>query len=56
MVEAHLLDFVGDLYDRTVNLAFLARLREERKFADVSALRRQIAEDLELARKRLQAR
>ena len=56
VVEAHLLDFVGDLYDRTVNLAFLARLREERKFADVSALRRQIAEDLELARKRLQAR
>jgi len=53
VVEAHLLDFAGNLYDRPVSLAFLGRLREERKFADVETLRRQIAEDVDSARKRL---
>jgi riboflavin kinase/FMN adenylyltransferase len=53
VVEAHLLDFAGTLYDRPVRLAFLARLREERKFPDVEALRRQISQDVEAARKRL---
>ena len=31
-VEAHVLDFDGDLYGRRVRLAFLARLRDERRF------------------------
>src|SRR5213593_4179306 len=53
VVEAHLLDFTGSLYDWSVRLAFLGRLREERKFSGVDALRRQIAEDVETARKRL---
>jgi len=53
VVEAHLLDFTGSLYDQSVRLAFLGRLREERKFSGVDALRRQIAEDVEMARKRL---
>src|SRR3989475_6415777 len=53
VIEAHLLDFTGNLYDRSVRLAFLARLREERKFASVEALRLQIAEDVNTARKRL---
>jgi riboflavin kinase/FMN adenylyltransferase len=53
VVEAHLLDFTGSLYDSSVRLAFLGRLREERKFSGVDALRRQIAEDVETARKRL---
>lgn len=49
-VEAHLLDFSGDLYGRRLRLVFLRRLREERKFADVEALRRQIALDVDVAR------
>lgn len=53
VIEAHLLDFSGDLYDRTVRLTLLARLRDERRFADVEALRRQITEDAHTARKRL---
>jgi riboflavin kinase/FMN adenylyltransferase len=49
-VEAHLLDFSGDLYGRQVRLAFVRRLREERKFPDVAALREQIARDVAAAR------
>ncbi len=49
-VEAHVLDFTGDLYDERVTLTFLRRLREERKFPSVDALRQQIALDVAAAR------
>lgn len=54
-VEAHLLDFSGDLYGRRVHLDFVARLREEKKFAGIDALRAQIAEDVAAARRALVA-
>src|SRR6185436_12686840 len=40
-VEAFLLDFSGDLYDRALTLQFYDRVRGEQKFADVEALKRQ---------------
>src|SRR2546422_2014588 len=49
-IEAHLLDFVGDIYNERVVLTFLQRLREERKFPSVDALREQIALDVAAAR------
>jgi riboflavin kinase/FMN adenylyltransferase len=49
-VEAHVLDFTGDLYDERVTLTFIRRLREERKFPNVDALRQQIALDVDAAR------
>jgi riboflavin kinase/FMN adenylyltransferase len=49
-VEAHVLDFAADLYGRPLRLAFLQRLREERAFEGVDALRAQIALDLDHAR------
>lgn len=52
-VEAHLLDFAGDLYGQTFCLTFVARVREERRFPSVEALRAQIAQDAETARRRL---
>lgn len=52
-VEAHLLDFTGDLYGQSIRLLFDARLRDERKFPSVDALREQIARDVEQARARL---
>ncbi len=44
-VETHLLDYSGDLYGREVRLGFVLRLRDERKFDDVDALRAQIEAD-----------
>ena len=49
-VEAHVLDFTGNLYDERVTLTFVRRLREERKFPSVDALREQIALDVAAAR------
>jgi riboflavin kinase/FMN adenylyltransferase len=51
-VEAHLLDFSGDLYGRRVRLEFLERLREEMRFSSVEALKAQVARDIESARGR----
>jgi len=53
-VEAHLLDFEGDLYGRSLRVEFAARLREERKFPDASALARQIGQDIAAARRVLE--
>ena len=49
-VEAHLLDFAGDLYGQVLELQFLARLREERQFASLAELQGQIPRDLAAAR------
>lgn len=54
-VEVHILDFSGDLYGRGIELAFLSRLREERKFEGVPGLVAQIHEDVKVARQRLKA-
>jgi len=51
--EAHLLDFDGDLYGRRVELSFECRLRAERRFPSVDALKEQIRRDVEEARRRL---
>jgi len=50
-VEAHLLDFQGDLYGEELELTLLAKLRGERRFASLEALRRQIALDVARARR-----
>jgi riboflavin kinase/FMN adenylyltransferase len=53
LAEAHVIDWSGDLYGRRVELAFLHHLRDERRFPDVEALRRQIEADRDAARQRL---
>jgi riboflavin kinase/FMN adenylyltransferase len=50
VVEAHLLDFTGDLYGQTLQLEFAARLRPEQKFPGVEALLAQIRQDIVQAR------
>jgi len=50
-IEAHLLDFNGDLYDRELAIHFLHRLRDERKFESVHDLQNQIALDIRDAEK-----
>lgn len=49
-VEAHLIDFSGDLYDRTIELDLVHELRPSRRFDDVAALRDQIAADVRATR------
>ena len=48
-VEAHLLDFNGDLYGQEMELTFVEKLREEKKFASLAELRDQIARDIQNA-------
>jgi riboflavin kinase/FMN adenylyltransferase len=50
LVEAYLLDFDGDLYGSRLELAFLKRLRGEKRFESVGALVDQMALDVEAAR------
>ena len=50
VVEAHLLDGSTDLYGARLRLGFVSRLREERKFDGLDALKVQIAADCEDAR------
>ncbi|HET9927492.1 MAG TPA: bifunctional riboflavin kinase/FAD synthetase [Rubrobacter sp.] len=49
-VEAHLLDFEGNLYGRVVDVSFVERIREERRFSGVDELVGQIRRDVEEAR------
>ncbi|MGB7539983.1 MAG: riboflavin biosynthesis protein RibF [Anaerolineales bacterium] len=53
-VETHLLDFDGDLYGATLQLEFVARLREEIRFPDSDALREQMTRDVAQTRRILQ--
>jgi riboflavin kinase / FMN adenylyltransferase len=53
-VETHFLDSPGDLYDRELEVRFLARLRPEIRFASQDQLSRQIAADVERARRYFQ--
>ena len=45
IIEAYVLGFNGDLYGRPLRLGFVQRLRDERKFEDVDALRAQMEAD-----------
>lgn len=49
-VEAHLLDFNGDLYGQRLEVEFLRRIRDTRGFASVQALREQLLVDIAAAR------
>jgi riboflavin kinase/FMN adenylyltransferase len=54
--EAHLFDFDGrDLYGESIRILFVARLRDERRFPSVEALRAQIAADAARAKELLRA-
>lgn len=56
LIEAHLLDFAGDLYGTDLRLTFLHRLRGERRFDDVAALVEQMGRDVEETRRLLAER
>jgi riboflavin kinase/FMN adenylyltransferase len=49
-VEAHLLDFTGDLYGQELEIEIGEKLRDERKFSSLEELKAQIARDVAGAR------
>jgi riboflavin kinase / FMN adenylyltransferase len=51
LIEAHLIDFEGDLYGQELRIEFLQRLRGEKLFGSVDALVEQIGQDVEAARR-----
>jgi riboflavin kinase/FMN adenylyltransferase len=50
--EVHLLDFSGELYDAEMEVTFVAKLRDEKKFASLDELKAQIVRDISEAKKR----
>ena len=50
-LEIHLLDYQGDLYGKRVKVDFLHYLRPEQRFASLEALRQQIQQDEDIARR-----
>jgi len=50
LVEAHLIGFEGDLYGQTLRIAFLERMRGEKRFESVDDLVEQMQRDLVVAR------
>jgi len=54
-VEAHLLDFDGDLYGKRVVISFVDRIRGDMKFPNPESLTHQMAQDVDRARQLLRA-
>ena len=48
-IEAHLIGFAGDLYGRVLDVDFLDRVRDTRRFASVEDLKAQLADDVATA-------
>ena len=50
-IETHILDFDEDIYGLPLRIRFLGRIRDERKFPSLDALREQLLQDREACRK-----
>ncbi|HLA35913.1 MAG TPA: riboflavin kinase, partial [Rhodocyclaceae bacterium] len=50
VLEVHLLDFERDIYGAHVTINFLHKIRDEKKFASLDALKAQIADDIAATR------
>lgn len=53
LLETHLFDFSRDIYGKTVGVEFVRFIRDEMKFSGLDALKAQIAEDCDVARRLL---
>lgn len=45
VLEAHLLDYSGDLYDEEIEVEFVERIRDEKKFGSLDLLKEQLEKD-----------
>ncbi|EHK91130.1 bifunctional riboflavin kinase/FAD synthetase [Aggregatibacter actinomycetemcomitans] len=55
LLEAHLFDFQGDLYGQWLEVELCRKIRNEMKFPSFDALKAQIAQDVETAKKVFEA-
>lgn len=55
LLETHVFDFAGDLYGREIEVEFVAKLRDERRFEDLATLIEQMHQDAAAARRVLNA-
>ena len=52
-IEVNIFDFDGDLYGKTLKVLFIDRIRDEVKFEGLDALKEQLHQDREEAKKRI---
>ena len=50
-IETHILDFDEDIYGLPIGLRFLRRIRDERKFPSLDALKEQLGRDALICKK-----
>jgi len=56
LLEVHLFDFDRDIYGEYINVNFLRKLRDEKRFDSFDALKEQIGQDVTEARRYFQER
>lgn len=54
-IEVHIFDFDADIYDEEITISFIERIRDEKRFDSMQALRDQLGHDSEKAREILAA-
>ena len=50
VLEVHILDYSGNLYGKKINVEFLEKVRDEKKFSGLDELKEQIFKDISTAR------
>ena len=51
LLEVHIFNFAGNLYNKHLSVEFIKLIRKEKKFNNVNQLKRQIQKDLKIAKK-----